>query len=168
MITRKIEIGHDSPYFFDEEDQPCYTENPQYGDAKTFIEQSYDSGFKGGWRLFDSIMNAQVNSSRLLQTITSAKTDSVELRFIILKKGGLCNFRYPGSPDPVLKEEVNRIMKETCKYWIPAQIGGRYINGYTQLVFTFKINPADREHPVIINAKNPLPARPRDIILEKD
>jgi Leucine-rich repeat (LRR) protein len=168
MITRKMEIGHDSPYFFDEEDQPCYTENPQYKDAKTFIEQSYDPGFKGGWGLFDSIMHAQLNIGRILQAFPIAKTDSVELRFVILKKGGFCNFRYPGSPDPVLKEEVDRMMKETCKYWIPAQTGGRYINGYSQLVFTFIINPADKDHPVIVHARNPLPARPRDLLLEKD
>lgn len=167
-ITRKIEIGHDSPYFFDDEDQPCYTENPQYRDAKTFIEQSYDPGFKGGWGLFDSIMNAQLNSNRILQTITTAKTDSVEIRFVILKKGGLCNFRYPGLPDPVLKEEVDRVMKETCKYWIPAQREGCYITGYTQLIFTFLINPDNKDHPVQVHAKNPLPARPRDFILEKD
>ncbi|MBI3139143.1 MAG: hypothetical protein HYZ15_11200 [Sphingobacteriales bacterium] len=167
-ITRKMEIGHDSPYFFDDEDRPCYTENPEYKDAKTFIEQSYDPGFKGSQRLFDSLLNAHLDRKKILQMFPHEKMDSVELRFVILKNGGLCNFRYPGYPDPVLKEEVDRVMKATCKYWIPAQIGGRYITGYTQLVFTFLINPADKDYPVKAYAKSPLPARPRDFILEKD
>ena len=170
-LPKKITIGHDSPFYFEDDELPCYTEDNKRKDPDGFIQQREDAYFKGGNNKWQDFLRSNVDSEAILKYVPIGDQeflDSVVVMFIVKRNGGISNLRIKYSGNNQLKNETVRLMKLSCPYWVPPRTGGFHISGWTQLVFKYNAKMEMNKIRLIIIAKNPLPAEPLIINFEED
>jgi leucine-rich repeat protein SHOC2 len=171
MIPVKTNFMYDSPFYFDDETVPCYSEKDEFKKWDGYAQHVVDPYFKGGNEKFQFLLNSQLDTN-ILSKVSQLKgdqwTDSVVVKFYVQRKGGLFNLQFDGHPDALLKQETKRLMLLNCRYWVPPMTGGFYISGRTQLVFVFSSVKKENEHIRSVHAHNPLPATPRILRFVED
>ncbi|MBL7748729.1 MAG: leucine-rich repeat domain-containing protein, partial [Chitinophagaceae bacterium] len=170
LVPARVEIPHDSPFHFEDETKPCYSEVRAYKTPEGFVQNSEDPYVKGGNKVWAALLSKNIDTALVVPSIAGGKgeqTDSVVVMFLVMRNGGLVNLRYKYAGNAVLKETVKKIMLAACPYWVPGSTGGRHINSWSQLVFTFTASAAPQPALTVV-AKNPLPSPIREFILEEE
>jgi Leucine-rich repeat (LRR) protein len=175
QVKKKIPVStnfmYDSPFYFDDETVPCYTEKVEFKKWDGYAQHVVDPYFKGGNEKFQLLLNSQLDTS-IFSKVRPLKgdqwTDSVVVKFYVQRRGGLFNLQFDGHPDALLMQETKRLMLLTCRFWVPPMTGGFFISGRTQLVFVFSSVLKENEHIRSVHAHNPLPATPKILRLVED
>ena len=83
------------------------------------------------------------------------------LKFIVRREGSLSDIYALHFKHEQLKEEAIRLLKLSCDYWVPSDMGGVKITAWTQLAFIFEVNTNKEEDNFSIRTVNPSPSIPR-------
>jgi len=159
-INSKTKIGHDSPVYFEDETKPCYTDIPGVGEENVFTKLQTDPYFWGGWKKWQQFVSDNIDTKKVLSFINydlKSYMDSVVVKFIVRKEGGISNIKSVYFGDEKLKNEVYRLMKLSCVYWVPSNMGGRNINAWFQQLFIFTIENTNGAPVLKVRAENPSP-----------
>jgi Leucine-rich repeat (LRR) protein len=161
-IPGSVNIPHDSPYYYEKEDLPCYQEDSNTATDHVFRKLETDPSFVKGWAAWNKFAsdNIQVTDSlkSVLTTSDTAMSDTVFLKFIVRRHGGLSNILVVSGDHTPLKTEAVRLLRLSCPYWIPSNISGRNINAWFHQAFVFKVLKNDNKIAVSLRVINPLPA----------
>ncbi|NOT49645.1 MAG: hypothetical protein HOP10_00035 [Chitinophagaceae bacterium] len=106
---------------------------------KIFNEATIHPSFKGGvisWRRF---LERNLNTDKFIDGSSDSATFSLNVtaKFVVDKTGRLSNLEILNSPNPVVTEEMIRILKRSCPFWNPPySSSGRAINAWhTEKIF---------------------------------
>lgn len=159
-LNKRIDIPHSQPVFFEDDERPCYTERNDLPDLKIFTKVEIEASYWGGWQQWQTFLQANVNKRELstLADSSIAVKDSVTLRFIVGERGGISNIEVVHSGNGQTKKEAVRLLKLSCRYWVPAENGSRIINAWTQQTFVFEKTGEGANAAVSVRAFNPFPA----------
>jgi Leucine-rich repeat (LRR) protein len=159
LLPSRVEIAHNSPYYFEEDNIPCYRDiNTKNTDAAIFTKSEMEPYYWGGntdWQKFvldnmdTSVINQYLNSPGV------KADDSVVLKFIVHREGGIGNLSIINAPNSTIRKEVKRIMEISCPYWAPANMGGRSVNAWYSLVIIFRVNEDNGIRELSVNIKSP-------------
>jgi hypothetical protein len=95
-------------------------------------------------------------------------TDTVSLKFIVRREGGLSNIMPVAYKNTSAMDEAIRLLKLSCAYWVPSNFSGRNVNAWFHQSFVFSISKSGNQVNTSIKVFNPLPANIRVLILDKD
>ncbi|CAN5731320.1 hypothetical protein BH11BAC3_BH11BAC3_37140 [soil metagenome] len=171
-LNKKIDIGHDSPVYFEDEEKPCYTEDSLREGDHIFRKLENDPQFVtykvGKINFFSSNVSFDKIIASTSKTRDTILTDTVSLKFIVRRAGGLSNIMCVSGTNEAAKTEAIRLLKLSCPYWAPSNMGGRNINAWFQQSFVFTITSTGGAFENQLKVFNPIPATIRTIELQKD
>ena len=171
QVPATVDIGHDKIIYFEDEVNPCYTGTQSNKMDKIFRRLQNDPYFLGGENKWQSFLKEYFN----LTTTNAASdetdfemTDTVSLKFVVRREGGLSDITVVAYNNEAAKEEAIRLLKLSCAYWVPSHIGGRNVNAWYQQSFIFSVSRYGGHVKSSIKAFNPLPANIRVLNPEED
>ena len=156
ILRSEITIAHDKPFYYEDETKPCYTDMKLTGnddEDKIFKRMEVEPYFFGGYREWVRFLNIEKDSFFIINSFSSRKNvseDSVILKFIVRREGGIGNIEAIHFSNEKLKEEAMRLLEKSCVYWIPALNGGRNLNAWHVQKFTFRLSNDNRGISVLV------------------
>lgn len=107
--------------------------------------------FEGGEMKFKKFLNLHFNKALLSPDIKHA--DSVTLKFVVFKKGGISSVTVIQANNNSIATEASRLINESCPYWIPANFSGRLVNSWITLKLYFKPTTREIDNSKSVEAK---------------
>jgi len=124
---------------------------------KIFTGLEIEPSFFGGHRELVKFLNEEKDSVFLIDLLSSNKNseDSVELKFIVRREGGIGNLSAIFFSNDKLKNESIRLLKKSCVYWVPGMNGSRNLNAWHVQKIIFRvINDNSKVSVLVIPAFN--------------
>lgn len=130
QVKKSTHIVYNRPVYFEDEEKPCYIASIDTSEVFTHME-TYPV-FMKGWAARQQFME-----KHLRRQDVNGLRDSVVLRFIVRRGGGISNIRVLHAAQAKTTDEAVRLLRLSCPYWRPANISGRQADCWQRLVLVF-------------------------------
>lgn len=167
----KLDIPHDKLEYFEDDDKLCYRDMldmPLQNVFTRFLFEPYFVGHAIAWQTF---VDTNCRKDQLLNALSAKPAnwhDSVVLKFIVRKEGGLSNINAVYFNDTLMAGEAVRLLKLSCPWWAPALIDARSVTAWFAQSFIFTLSNKDGKRELSIRVVTPHPAPARKIDWEKN
>src|SRR5687768_1428848 len=133
------------------QDTTCYSELSQL--TGVFTKVPFYPQFRGGEKAWNKFVASNFSQDSLYRLFRdkSILRDSVVVKFIVRKEGGISNLQaITGEYEPT-KEEARRLLKLSCPYWAPAiQSSGVQVTAWFRQIFIFEVNEEEGKVELIV------------------
>lgn len=102
-----------------------------------------DASFKGGKSKWSRFLQNNLDTERILSGLpdSTSFSDSIVVRFVVSKTGGLSNLEILHAGSNAVKDEMIRVIKRSCPMWEPAVApSGRTINAWHKETILLTVN----------------------------